>query len=357
LADVSTAFNYVIVVFLLQISVFFIKQWYDERKKDLINVIILSYGLYFLFFAIGSGIYFYISTNILPNESFFFILSIIIRGIGGVIFAFVMETKFQQRIKTRYILTINYLGVLIVLPVLFNTALFNPLFNINRILTVLLPIIFTIFFIRETFGGVRRKLIIASIGLILLWGGVLFSSWNVLDIVLSSYTYPYFILFPTKVVAIAGLFLIIYGFHGYSFFLELEWRQNLISLDIIEKAKNKRIYHKAFLEDEAVDEMIFAGGIAGIERFIAEFSESKQELGEVSLEDKLILLAQGEKIITTMIVKKKLQHASYVLNEINKKIEVYFWDYLNYHKFYDVMLKESDIFEPMEILIRSIIQM
>jgi hypothetical protein len=205
---------------------------------------------------------------------------------------------------------------------------------------------------------VRRKLIVATIGIILAAVGFLFSTIYIVGMVESELQFPYFLLFPSKLVGISGLFLIIYGFQGYSFFLELAWRNNLIALDVIMRENKRIIYHKAFLEDKGRgDELIFAGGISQVEKFITEFSKSKQDVGVLSLENKFILLAQGEKIITTMMVKKKLEHAEYVLNELNKKIEVFFWDYLKNFEFYDKKPFQLEVVKTMEMLIRSIIKL
>jgi len=176
LAEFSTGINYVIVIFIAQISAFFIKQWYDDRKEHLTNIIILTYGAFFLFFALGAGLVFYISTTTIPLELYntLFVLSILLRGTGGVIFIIVLENEFKEKFNTKYLISISLLILLILAVVTFQTLLFDPIFNLNRIIIISLPLIFTIYFLRQTHGAIRRKVWIAVLGFIFMFIGLFF---------------------------------------------------------------------------------------------------------------------------------------------------------------------------------------
>ncbi|HUX98950.1 MAG TPA: hypothetical protein VMV49_05315 [Candidatus Deferrimicrobium sp.] len=356
--ELGISFNYVIVLMLIQISAFYIKQWNDDRKKQLMNNIILAYGLYFLFFSIGITLFFYISTQIpiVANFEFYFILSIIIRGIGGIILSFMMESKFKDLLRTRYLVSLAIVVLLVILPLVSNTIVFNSILNIINIILLSLPLIFNIYFIRNTSAKIRRKLIIAFIGFICFLVGMVFSSYNLTIYIESVLAYPYLILFPPKIIAIIGLILIFFGFYGYSFFLESAWKQNLISLYIIDKNRMLSLYHKNFLKNHVKSEEVFVGGIVGIENLIKEFTDSSQNTDIIKLENNLILLGHGEKIITALIVRKPVQNADYILKEITNKFEIFFWDYLKNYNSYESTITKSEMFKPMEFIIRDLLK-
>ena len=348
--------GYILCVFLLQIAIFFGKQWYDDKKRNITNLIILGYALYFLCFAVGTVIYFYAIIHIpAPTPfDFYFILSIIIRGSGGVLFSFVMEWRILK--KTRYLLTISLTVLLTIIPILYNTLVFTQVLNAMNIIIMGLPLIFNIYFIRLTWGIVRRKLIIASFGFVLIITGLIFSTYNMNIILQSLIVNPAFVQAPAKGLAIFGSILVIYGYYGYSFFFESDWKNNLISLYIIDKTQTKELYHKDFLEGQIERGEMLAGGIAGLAQVIREFTESKKEVDALNLGANFILLAHGSKIITALLVKKNLQHAQYFLKTVTREFEIYYSDFLRYYEEFKDQLSDEEMFKPMELLIRDIIE-
>jgi hypothetical protein len=153
-----------------------------------------------------------------------------------------------------------------------------------------------------------------------------------------------------------GIVLIMFGFNGYTFFLEAQWKENLIWLFIIDKTRLKILYNKNFLPEAMENEEIFAGGIPGIETIIKQFTQSREGIDVIKLENRLILLSHGEKVITALIVKKNIQNADYILKQITKKFEFFFWDYLKYYESYKSILSQAEIFKPMEMLIRTLLK-
>ncbi|MHA1279584.1 MAG: hypothetical protein ACTSQI_05225 [Candidatus Helarchaeota archaeon] len=184
-----------------------------------------------------------------------------------------------------------------------------------------------------------------------------FSSINMVTYLETVIAYPYLILFPTKLLIIIGTVLVLFGFYGYSFFLEADWEKNLISLYIIDRKRQGSLYQKVFLPDEIKNEEVFAGGLIGIGKLMGEITKSDKEMDIINLENKYVLVLKGEKIITALLVKEKnIQHAYYVLKQITTKFERFFWDYLEQYETYKNILSKTEIFKPMEMLIRGIIK-
>ncbi len=359
LTEVSDSLNYVVAIFLLQIAIFFSKQWYDDRKNQLSNISILSYGLYYFFFSIGGAIAFYFGSrggNPFDVYPVYMVLASSLRGIGGVLFAFIIEWRILK--KTKYLISISLIALLSISPFLINTPIISQIIGSINLILLGLPIIFTLYFMGKTYGVIRQKLFLALLGLILVGVGLAFSTYNLNQQIQSVFPSNVgFFTLSMKFLIIFSVILIIYGFHGYSFFLETEWKSNLISLYIIDKNRNIELYHKDFLESEINREEMFAGGIAGLAKIVKDFSKSRKEVDIINLGKNNILLAHGETIIATMLVKKELQHAQYFLKTIILKFEAVFYDYLKNYETYQEALSQKEIFQPMEILIRDIIKL
>ena len=144
-----------------------------------------------------------------------------------------------------------------------------------------------------------------------------------------------------------------------AFFLEAEWKQNLITLYIIDKTHKSELYSKNFVEGGIVQQGVFAGGMAGLVQIIDEFmtsesgSQMKEEVDIINLENIFLLLTSGKKVITALMVKKNIQHAHYFLKTVTSKFEIFFWDILDSQDY----LKEKEIFKPTEMIIQDIIKL
>ena len=101
----------------------------------------------------------------------------------------------------------------------------------------------------------------------------------------------------------------------------------------------------------------FPIGTRIVNKIVGEITKSKKDMDIINLEDKYILIAKGEKIITVLLVKEKnIQHAHYVLSQVTQKFETFFWDYLEQFESYENILSKTEIFKPMEMLIRGILK-
>ena len=358
LRDVFIAFDYIIAIFILQIGLLFVKQWYKESKKQLRNNIILGFGVYFILFSAGMGIIFYIMNHAMPSQDFdfYFIGSIYLRGIAGIFLAFLLERTIQITLRTRYLISVALMGLLGVIPFCLNTSFLYPVLNAINLLLISLPLIFTLYFIKNTVGGMRRKLFITIPGFLLLGFGLYITTPRILEVIEGTLVNASMVILASKFLTVFGIVLIMFGFNGYTFFLEAQWKENLIWLFIIDKTRLKILYSKNFLPEAMENEEIFAGGIPGIETIIKQFTQSHEGIDVIKLENRLILLSHGEKVITALIVKKNIQNADYILKQITKKFEFFFWDYLKYYESYKSILSQVEIFKTMEMLIRTLLK-
>ena len=226
---------------------------------------------------------------------------------------------------------------------------FNLLFWVS-------PVLFTIYFERNVYGETKRKLRASLVEFLLLGVGLTVTSYGILNFLEPLESFPY-LLFFSRLLAIFGVVLVFFGFHGYAFFLEYQWKENLISLIIIDKSRTIELYHKDFGGGKLSEGGLLAGGIAGIIKIIKQVTDSKKNIDVINVENKLILLDHGTHIITALFVKKNLQHAQYILTQITTKFEAFFWDYLKSAAVQDASMAPEEISKPMEIMLRDIMKL
>ncbi len=355
LLEISGAFNFVIAFFIIQIGVLFCKQWYSGIKKNLKNIIILGYGLFFTFFSLSIFIVSYLDITVLSDQlhNLYFISSILLRGVGGILFAFILEYKLQNVFRTRYLLTFSLIILSGIMPFIQNLSFFPQIINTFNLYLLSIPLFFTIYFIKNTYNKVQKKLIIAFTGIILFCAAIYLSFPRFETLLIESGI----VLFSLKVIAVLGLALVFYGFNGYNFILESQWRKNLLELHIIDKDRNTCLYHRYFKATENPHDELLVEGLTGIERLVKEFTNASSDLDIINFENKLILLNHGQKVISALIVNKNLQNSRYILREITSKFEIFFWDYLKNPQSYDSWLTRGDLFKPMDFFIQNFIKL
>lgn len=353
--------NYVITILVFQLGMMLVIRWYLERKKQIKNKLIMIFGIYYVLFSLSYLIYSFIIfhgiAGIILYSSLW--ISILLITIGGFCFSYMVETTIKKSINTRYTISI-LLFVLFILMVAFQyfpiSYVFRDVFNTALQIP---PMILTLYFIRNTHSKVRLKLQISFLGFVVLLLSFYFSSLESMNLILNLFIlwFSVVIIMVSKFLMLLGLALIFYGFGGYSFFLELEWKDNLISLYVIDKSRRISLYQKLFLKYDIKHEEMFAGGITGIMGMIKEFMEAKKDIEEIRLKNNLILMQHGEKIITALLLKKKLKNAPYILGEITSKFALIFGEYLESDSNYELASKDSSIFRPMDLFIKDLLKM
>lgn len=359
--------NIVVSIFIFQLGFMFFVQWLRERRRESRNNIILAYGLYFICFSVSYFLYtIFIYNHTHPISDFFFIffniiiftLSNITKGIGAILLSIMLESTLQKVFKTRYLLTIILVGIASISPFFMFAPFYYQILDIFNVAFIALPVIFLVYFTTKTFSEVRRKLLVSLLGLIIVFLSLIPSSPRRIILIQAYFAaFAFVILLFSKFFTILGLSLLIFGLTGYSFFLETEWRENLISLYIVDKERHTSLYQKSFSESDVRHEEVFAGGITSIMAMLREFTESKKDVNVINVEDKLLLVEQGSKVITALIAKKNLQNAQYILKEITSKFEQMFGVYLDYRSSRELHGEVSDVFRPMDLFIKDLLKL
>ena len=355
--EIIVILNYIISIFIAQIGLMFTHQSFKERKKKIKSEISTSYGLFYIFLAIGILIKIIITYHNFSIQLYdlLYLSSIILRGLGIGIFIATLEYNIQRVIKSRYLISVAFFILLISISIFYYNIYFEVLLNILNIIQIILPIIFTIYVIRNTYGKIRKKSQITFLGTIILFVGLFITSKSFLERIEIIYIDITWFLFYSNIVIFIGIFLLIYSFSGYNFMIEIRWRKNLISIHIIDKIRHKSLYFQNFFEAEVKSQDLFAGGISGLDNLIKRFTDADKSIDIINYKDKKIILDYGEKIISAMIIKRNPQNLRYILNQITKKSESYFWEYLEYYDKYETLLDKSEFLKPLDDMVDEII--
>jgi hypothetical protein len=174
------------------------------------------------------------------------------------------------------------------------------------------------------------------------------------------------------IILIMGYLIVLFGVYKFPTFYEMQWKENLIKLFIINRKKNSLLFSSDFsdtsqphqdvlksqYEDKTVKmEHFFTGGIDGIDKILSEISQSKQKhLQEIKKGEVVVLLEYGSKtfshIVYALIVRKALKSYRIFLTKIKNQFE----------NFYKQLLmeefkreKEKLLFKNFDLILNTLI--
>jgi hypothetical protein len=262
---------------------------------------------------------------------------------------FITSEEFSKIIKlniVKVLIILNFIPIILVIIIPSNAFIF---FFIKIIVIVSYLIVLGTFQIRlviEARGKIKKHLTQILIG-----GIIYFSSLFFLIEIFIHLLYPLensiILLFLCTLSFIAGFIILLSGIFGFPAFFELNWEENLINLFIINQNNNKCLFRYNFsgifqegkiLKEKNNDyqkkfEDMFLGGIIGIDRIIAEITNTENEkINKIKREDSLVFLEYGSNFFSNityaLITKKDLNSNLYFLKSLKKKFEYIFKEVL-----------------------------
>src|SRR5271157_1267333 len=320
--DVLLLLDLTVIVLVGQIAFLFLLQYL--QKKD--NKVPLLFGITFSIVCLALIFRFvsvYYSGDPIFNQ-FYYV------GLALTIFAFSLsvEWQFGTILKTKRVVTV-FTGALVapIALIPWQSPIFNDFFMTVE-MTYLFPFYFIAFIYLKNRGLVRKKMVIAFFGFLLIMAGV-GGSTDVFQAVLLamgplSLFGTYMILF--KVLMIAGLGLFYFAFNS-NIFLETNWRSQLLELYIIHAETSAQLYYQNFQVTGATQEegqSLFSSGIAGITGLVKEFTRSDKDIRIIDQGSIKIIMERGQTAIAAFVARENLKILRYFLREIMKEFEVYF---------------------------------
>jgi len=361
----------------IQLVIFFFYRYRKINAEKLqLNKILLSYG------SIGLLSIFSAFTLIINR---FFISSPYIKEIlnklGYILIFFsiiaflyfITSEEFSKIIKlniVKVLIILNFIPIILVILIPSNALIFSFIKKIIIALYLVLLGTFHTRLIIKAKGKIKKHLIQLLIGGIIYFVSLFF----VIEIFIYL-LYPLesstILLFFFTLSFIAGFIIILSGIFGFPAFFELNWEENLINLFIINQKNNNCLFKYNFsgifqerriLKEKNEDyqksfEDLFLGGITGIDRIIAEITNTKNEkINKIKREDSLVFLEYGSKFFSNityaLITKKDLNSNLYFLKSLKKKFEYIFKEVLNDLEDFE---EKEQLFKNFDVIIDDLL--
>ncbi len=348
-----------------QLVIFFFYRYRKINAERLqLNKILLSYGSICLLSIISAFILiinrFFISSpylkEILTKLGYILIFFSIITFL-----CFISSEEFSKIIKLNIIkvlIILNFIPIISVILIPSNVFIFSFTKIIVVVLYLVLLGTFQTRLVIKARGKIKKHLIQILIGGIIYFGSLFFIIEIFIHIL-----YPLenstSLLFLFTLSFIVGFIIILSGVFGFPAFFELNWEENLITLFIVNQNNNSclfkynfsGIYQEGRILKEKNEyyqksfEGIFLGGITGIDRIIAEITNTKNEkINKIKREDSLVFLEYGSNFFSNityaLITKKDLNSNLYFLKSLKKKFE---------YIFKEVLIDDEDFEEKMQL--------
>jgi hypothetical protein len=336
-----------------QLAIFFFYRYRKINAERLqLNKILLSYGSICLLTIISAFIM-VINRFIITSPDFKELLN----KIGYILLFFSIFTfsyfitskEFSKIINMNIVkvsIIINLILIILIILIPSNALIFYFLKIIFAFLNLLLIATLQIRLIIKSKGKIKKHLIQILIGGIIYFGSLFF----IIEIFINL-LYPLenstILLFLCTLSFIAGFIIILSGVFDFPAFFELNWEENLIDLFIINQNNNRCLFKYNFsgIFQEGIilkekneyyqksSTEIILGGITGIDRIIAEITNTENEkINKIKREDSLVFLEYGSNFFSdityALITKKDLNSNLYFLKSLKKKFEYIFKEVL-----------------------------
>jgi hypothetical protein len=343
---------FLILVFALELAVFFIVQKATRKERSPTWIITFSVTM----FAFG-GVYLMRALNDLVfggapavTDSLYQADFIIISA-SGVVIGFMMRNFFKNGKNVIKLLSIAVILLGLVALVLNTYSVFVPweyvLVPVALASSLLIPVAsFPIYVLLELAkrddSGYKKIFILILLGIVLNFVGLAFNFQRVQTILIDTFStaYPAFKI-TVLVIIIAGLAMITFGFFYIPPVDDFFWVNQLVALYVLDKTKRTAIFKKMY-DQKVVDgfsyggkqttgggatEGAFVSGIGGITEMLSETAAADGE--KVELIDqgvvKLLLSYQGD-LIFMLLVKQATPVLNYKLRSFKDDFLLFFGD-------------------------------
>lgn len=185
------------------------------------------------------------------------------------------------------------------------------------LVTLVAVMLFLTYSLRITSGNVRHAVIQIVAGFLIGYVGFLgrsdFSYYN-----LGEYVYTF-----SAALMVVGLIIFGYALIMSPALDELDWRQQLVELYIIQEG-GLLMFHHQFERNLDIDQALTAAGISGVQSLFQEITSSEQGLNVVSVGAYDILFAHGSSFTTVLMARETYQVLLHKVQDFTEKFDLIF---------------------------------
>jgi hypothetical protein len=333
--------EFLIAIIFMEISAYFLYRYWTNKKTETPSTVELDWSI--VFGSFGVAFFFYIYGDFFQsgNRNSFLFCAYLAQVIGGTLFIYHLELT--KTLKTNFKLTIffgSFIIFFMVFYVFFPTILQSSAYPIS-LLAYAIIIIYFLRVIKRIWSFYKAH----SLGLLLAIFIWFIGYAGNTDIAIR--------LFGTIWIRVIGDALIIIGIGLVAFFVntipslnEIGWREK-IKYIILATASGVSIYSENFQEQKAVNELLLAGGIWGLDMFLKNILD-EASLKTISRGSDVILVEKGNLIMGIFVVEQDLKLLRYLLRKLILQFEFYYSSILVDWK------GDLNLFKPTQHLINSI---
>ncbi|MBD3228936.1 MAG: hypothetical protein GF329_12175 [Candidatus Lokiarchaeota archaeon] len=361
---------HLVIIITFQMTIYLLYLYYRTHDKRLeLNKFILALAFLYGFGLTGVFIRtlnsYYIRN---PNNYVFYVnlthILIVIAVIGYL--SIISSKSFEKIFNLTIIRTILIIASIISILLLIVQSRFNRtlLVLISIFIGIPLLIYVRVKLINYSRAKVRKRLIITSIGEFITLTGILIQAEEFIY-ELSVLSQEYLKLIAVFII-IFGLLIVFLGIYRFPAFLELNWRNNLIALYVIDSDLKKIHYSYNFLnEDFNLSEVeqekrdiLFSKGLMGIEDVLVQIAGGRdKKINKIKQEDFVILIKYGDStlsnILFCLLIEKEMDSSEYFLDLIRKRFREQYRTILNHLN--EINGKEKLVFSSFDYTLQELI--
>lgn len=315
LRDLSLVLMAGIVFYSCLLATFLYREWYTNQLRRVVDIQ-FAWATFLLGMAVNRGAFifsdFYFIVD--PLNTLFTKLGYVGLILALSAFFFAVELILPYNTKHAFfIIGLAHVVLTIILP----RGLLDAVALSIAFVTFVGVLLFLDFAMKNTSGNVRKSINILLAGFLLGYFGFFLAS----DISFYSFGFGPYLAGEASLV----LGLVIFGFGSiYSPALgELDWKQQLIELYIIQQG-GLLVFHHEFAKTTELDQVLTAAGISGVQSLFKEITRSESGLNVVSVGHFEILFSHSSSFTSVLVCKASYKVLLAKLTEFTETFELMF---------------------------------
>jgi hypothetical protein len=315
LRDLSLLLMGGVVFYSSLLAVFLYREWYKNQFRKIVDIQ-FAWATFLLGMVVNRGAFilsdFYYVVE--PLNTVFTKLGYV--GLILALSAFFFAIELIIPSDTRHIFFITGL-IHVVLAIIFPRTLLDAVAVSIAIFTLIAVMLFLNYAMKNTAGNVRTSIKTIIAGFLLGYIGFVLSG----DMFFNIFGFGLYLIGETSLV----LGLVIFGYGSiYSPALgELDWKQQLVELYIIQQG-GLLIFHHEFVHTSEIDQMLTAAGISGVESLFQEITSSDTGLNVVSVGKFEILFSHSTTFTSVLISRASYKVLLAKLRDFTETFELMF---------------------------------